>query len=454
MFRKLLIANRGEIALRVIRTCIEMGISTVAVYSDADEESLHVKYADEAVNIGKPLAKRSYLDREKIIRIAKETGAEAIHPGYGFLAEDEAFTKLCEVHNIKFIGPSAVSQRMAGNKIEARRVAKGVGVPVIPGSEEAVSLESAIEVARKIGYPVIIKASGGGGGRGMRVAHNEPELKESLRMARGEASAAFGTPDLYVERYMSQPRHIEFQILADEFGNYVHLGERECSIQKRYQKLIEESPSPIVDEQFRSEMGNAAIEVMKAVGYSNAGTVEFLVDKERKFFFNEINSRLQVEHPVTEMVTGLDLVGLQISIAAGEVLDITQDDLRLNGSSIECRINAEDPENNFMPSPGVIEKLHLPGGFGVRVDTHIYEGYTVPPFYDSLLGKLVVWGGERNIAIRRMLRALREFEIKGPPVTIPFYREILRDKEFIDGNVDTGYLDRVYKNIYLHTFDN
>ncbi|MBN2568508.1 MAG: acetyl-CoA carboxylase biotin carboxylase subunit [Deltaproteobacteria bacterium] len=447
MFKSILIVNRGEIALRIIRTCVEMGIRTVAVYSDADRESLHVTYADEAMNIGKPLAKKSYLDREKIVSVAKKTGAEAIHPGYGFLAEDEVFTRMCEENDIKFIGPSSESQRKAGNKIEARKAAKRAGVPILPGSEGAVSLEDAIKVTEEIGYPVIIKASGGGGGRGMRVAHNEIQLKEFLLMAKGEASAAFGNPDLYIERYITEPRHIEFQIIADEFGNYVHLGERECSVQKRYQKLIEESPSPVMDEQLREEMGNAAIEVMKAVGYFNAGTVEFLVDKKKNFYVNEINSRLQVEHPVTEMVTGLDLVHLQIVIASGEKLNIAQENIGLNGWSIECRINAEDPEEDFMPSPGVIEKLRLPGGFGVRLDTHIYEGYTVPPFYDSLLGKLVVWGGERNIAIRRMSRALAEFEIEGLPVTIPFHEKVLRDKDFINDDIDTHYLERVYKKM-------
>ena len=441
MFRKILVANRGEIALRVIRTCKEMDVKTVAVYSDADKDSLHVKYADEAVNIGKPVARKSYLNREKIIEVAKTTGANAIHPGYGFLAEDEAFTRACEDSGVKFIGPSSKSQREAGSKIEARRKAREVGVPVSPGSEGAVSVEEASEVAREIGYPVIIKASGGGGGRGMRIAGDAKELDKFFRMAKGEASAAFGDSNLYIEKYLTEPRHIEFQILADEFGNYINMGERECSIQKRYQKLIEESPSTVVDEQLRKKMGDAAIKVMSSIGYFNAGTVEFLVDKDKNFYFNEINSRLQVEHPVTEMVTGIDLVRQQLVIANGDRMEVEQDDVRPNGWSIECRINAEDPDEDFVPSPGVIKNLLLPGGFGVRVDTHIYENYEIPPFYDSLLGKLIVWGGNREIAIKRMQRALAEFRIEGVKVTLPFYREVFQDRDFIEGSINTHFLE-------------
>ena len=441
MFRKILVANRGEIALRIIRTCKEMDVKTVAVYSDADKDSLHVKYADEAVNIGKPLARKSYLNREKIIEVAKTTGAEAIHPGYGLLAEDDVFTQACEDDGIKFIGPSSETQRKAGDKIEARREAREIGIPISPGSEGAVSVEEAVEIAKEIGYPVIIKASGGGGGRGMRIANDATELDEFLRMAKGEASAAFGNADLYIEKYITEPRHIEFQILADEFGNYIHMGERECSIQKRYQKLIEESPSTVVDEQLRKQMGDAAIKIMSSVGYFNAGTVEFLVDKDKNFYFNEINSRLQVEHPVTEMVTGIDLVRQQLIIANGDGMEVEQGDVRPNGWSIECRINAEDPDEDFVPSPGVIKNLLLPGGFGVRVDTHIYENYEIPPFYDSLLGKLIVWGENREIAIKRMQRALAEFRIEGVKVTVPFYREVFQDRDFINGNINTHFLE-------------
>ena len=440
MFSKVLIANRGEIALRVIRACKEMDVKTVAIYSDADKDSLHAKYADEAVNIGKPVARKSYLNIEKIIEVAKETRAEAIHPGYGFLAENSSFVQACEANNIKFIGPSSESQRLAGDKIESRRIAVKVGVPISPGSDGAVLAEEAIPIAGEIGYPVIIKASGGGGGKGMRIANNKEELENFLRLSRGEASAAFGNPDLYIEKYLVEPRHIEFQILADEFGHYIHLGERECSIQRRYQKLIEESPSPIMDEQLRKRMGDAAIRVMRSVGYFNAGTVEFLVDKDRKFYFNEINARLQVEHPVTEMVTGVDLLRQQLIIAAGGRLKLSQDEIQQDGWSIECRINADDPDNGFMPNPGVIKQIIFPGGPGVRMDTHLYSNYEIPPFYDSLVGKLVVWAEDRNMAIKRMRRALSEFYIEGPKSTIPFHQKVMQDEDFIKGNINTHFI--------------
>jgi acetyl-CoA carboxylase biotin carboxylase subunit len=441
MFKKVLIANRGEIACRVIRCCKDMGIKTVAVYSDADRDALHVKYAGESVNIGKPLPKKSYLNKEKIIEAAIETGADAIHPGYGFLAENELFTTMCIDAGIKFIGPSPDAQRKAGDKIEARRRAKKAGVPVLPGSDGVVSQEEASVLAKQIGCPLIIKASGGGGGRGMRIVRDARELEECLKTARGEAIASCGNPDLYIEKFITCARHIEIQILADEYGNYVHLGERECSIQKRHQKLIEESPSPVVDEQLRKEIGAAAIKVMESVGYYNAGTVEFLLDKDNNYSFNEINSRLQVEHPVTEMVTGIDLVRQQILIANGGRLEFGQKDIQLNGWSMECRINAEDPKEGFAPSPGQIKKLILPGGFGVRVDTHIYEGYEIPPFYDSLLGKLIVWAENREAAIRRMQRSLDELQIEGVKVTTPFHKAALQHKKFLDGNIHTGFLD-------------
>ena len=443
MFKKILIANRGEIALRIIRTCREMGIRTVAVYSDADGECLHVRYADEAVNIGEPLSRKSYLNVENIIQAAKKTGAEAVHPGYGFLAENGSFAQACVDTNLAFIGPCPEAIAAAGNKSRARKTLSELGIPVIPGSEGSIcSSEEASDLARRLGYPVIIKASGGGGGRGMRVIHAEAQLAEGLEIASGEARAAFGNPDLYIEKYIENPRHIEIQILGDKHGNYVHLGERECSIQKRYQKLIEESPSPFVDQALRKKLGDTAILVARSIGYNNAGTMEFLVDRQKNFYFMEVNARIQVEHPVTEMVTGIDLVEQQILIAANGRLELEQEDINLNGWSMECRINAEDPDNSFMPSPGVVRGLILPGGPGVRIDTHIYEGYEIPPFYDSLIGKLVVWGGDRSMAIRRMQRALSEFQIGGIANTVPFHRKVFEDRDFVQGNFDTHFLEK------------
>jgi len=444
VFNKILIANRGEIAVRVIRACREMGIKTVAVFSDADTEALHVKYADEAVNIGPPLSRKSYLNIDNILRAAQETGAEAVHPGYGFLSENESFARACAENNLVFIGPTADCIAGAGNKSAARKTLIDLGVPVIPGSEDIISSpQQAFEIAENVGYPVILKASGGGGGRGMRIAHGREELSEAIAVASGEARAAFGNPDLYLEKYIEKPRHIEIQILADQFGNVVHLGERECSIQMRYQKLIEESPSPFVDDDLRKKLGEIAILVARSIGYTNAGTMEFLVDKHKNYYFMEINARVQVEHPVTELVTGIDIVRQQIVIAAGGRLDFKQDDIRLNGWSIECRINAADPEDNFMPSPGKIEDLVLPGGPGVRMDTHIYNNYEISPFYDSLIGKLVVWGKDRPMAIRRMQRALDEFQIEGIKVTVPFYKKVFKDKDFIAGEIDTHFLQRM-----------
>jgi acetyl-CoA carboxylase, biotin carboxylase subunit len=443
MFDRILVANRGEIALRIIRACKEMGISSVAVFSDADAESLHVKHADESVNIGKPLSKRSYLNHEIIIAAARQTNAEAVHPGYGFLAESESFARACRESGLVFIGPSSETIARAGDKSAAREEVRKLGVPVIPGSRQVIgSLAESLEPAREIGYPVMIKAAGGGGGRGIRIVLDESGLEEGLRIASAEAGAAFGNPDVYLEKFLERPRHIEIQIIGDSQGNFVHLGERECSIQKRYQKLIEESPSPFVDQELRARMGETAIKVARATGYVNAGTVEFLVDENKNFYFMELNSRIQVEHPVTEMVTGTDLVREQIRVAAGERLEFTQNDITSNGWSIECRINAEDPDDNFSPCPGTITRLVLPSGPGVRLETHIYEGYEVPPFYDSLICKLVVWGKDRGMAIQRMERALSGFHVEGIKVTVPFHQDLFRDEEFISGMIDTRFVER------------
>ena len=447
MFKKILIANRGEIALRIIRTCKEMGIKTVAVYSTADKDSLHVRFADEAVCIGPPPSNESYLEIPKIIAAAQITNADAIHPGYGFLAENAKFSEICKKHDIKFIGPSAESIAIAGNKSAARKTLIDLGVQVIPGGEGVISSEDeAMNLAERVGYPVIIKASGGGGGRGMRIINDASEMLDGLRIASGEARAAFGNPDLYLEKYIEKPRHIEIQILGDNHGNYVYLGERECSIQKRYQKLIEESPSPFIDETLRKRMGQTAILVARAIGYTNAGTMEFLVDRQKNFYFMEVNSRIQVEHPVTEMVTGIDLVQQQIMIAAGAELMFSQDDIFRNGWAIECRINAEDPDAEFMPSPGIVKGLILPNGPAVRVDTHIYEGYEVPPFYDSLICKLIVWGKDRNMAIKRMQRALSEFHVDGIKTTVPFHEKVFQNSRFIEGKINTHFLESIGSN--------
>lgn len=443
--KKILIANRGEIAVRIIRACREMGIKTVAVFSDADADALHVKHADEAVNIGPALSRKSYLNVDRIIEAATDKKADAIHPGYGFLSENAAFAQACVDNNRLFIGPSAACIAAAGDKSAARKTLMGLGIPIIPGSEDILaSPQAALEVAASVGYPVILKASGGGGGRGMRIAYDKEELLDGFAVASAEARAAFGDPDLYLEKYIEKPRHIEIQIMGDRFGNYVYLGERECSIQMRYQKLIEESPSPFVDEVLRNKLGETAIQVARSVGYSNAGTMEFLVDKNKNFYFMEINARLQVEHPVTELVTGIDIVQQQILLAAGKKLSIVQDDIRLNGWSMECRINAADPANNFMPSPGEIANLILPVGPGVRVDTHIFNRYEISPFYDSLIAKLVVWAEDRQMAIKRMQKALSEFRIEGIKCTVPLHQRVFQDKDFIQGDIDTHFLERLF----------
>ena len=442
-FNKLLIANRGEIAVRIIRACREMGIKTVAVFSDADKDALHVKYADEAVNIGPALSRKSYLNMDNIIKAATQTKADAVHPGYGFLSENAAFAKACVDAKLTFIGPTAECMAASGNKSAARKTLMALGISIIPGSDDIItSPQEAFEVAADVGYPVILKASGGGGGRGMRIANDNDELADAFAVASGEARAACGNPDLYLEKYIQKPRHIEIQIIGDHFGNYIHLGERECSIQMRYQKLIEESPSPFVDDALRNKLGETAIQVARSVGYTNAGTMEFLVDKNRNFYFMEINARVQVEHPITELVTGLDIVQQQILLAQGEELTLSQDEIRLNGWSMECRINAADPADNFMPSPGEIKNLILPGGPGVRVDTHIFNQYEISPFYDSLIGKLVVWAPDRDMAIKRMQRALSEFQIEGIKVTVPFHQTVFQDEDFIRGDIDTHFLEK------------
>jgi len=443
MFKKILIANRGEIALRIVRACKELSIKTVAVYSEADENCLHLKLADEKVCIGPPVSAKSYLKIENIIKAAKDTNAEAIHPGYGYLAERGDFATECEKAGLVFIGPSPENLKLAGDKISAKEIMKKAGIPVIPSSDGSVeTVEEGEEISKKIGYPIMIKASGGGGGRGIRICENEEELHEEFPVAKMESRASFGNDEVYIEKCIVEPRHIEFQVLADKYGNAIHLGERECSIQRRYQKLIEESPSPMVTTGLREKMGAAAITAAKAVKYVNAGTVEFLVDHNEDFYFMEINSRIQVEHPVTEMVTGVDLIKEQIRIASGDRLEYTYDDLICRGWAIECRINAEDPENSFIPSPGTIEEYSPPGGFGVRLDTHLYQGYKLPIYYDSLIAKLIVFSMTRKDAINIMKRALEEFTVNPIKTTIPLYIKIMDDPSFQDGKFNTGYIGK------------
>ena len=440
MFNKVLIANRGEIALRIIRVCKQFGIKTVAVYSQADIDSLHVRFADEAVCIGPPPGKESYLKIPRIIAAAEITNADAIHPGYGFLAENASFAEICASSGIKFIGPSAEMIAAMGDKALAKDTMKKAGVPVIPGSEGVVkSAGEAIEIASSIGFPVIIKAVAGGGGRGMRIVREAAEMEQSLQTAQHEAEQAFGDAGVYIEKFVEQPHHIEIQVFGDQYNNAIHFGERDCSVQRRHQKLIEESPSPFIDDALREKMGEAAIKGCKAVGYENAGTIEFLVDKDRNFYFMEMNTRIQVEHPVTEQVTGHDLVKLQLQVAAGERLPRKK--IVHRGHAIECRINAEDPEHNFRPSPGTITDFHMPGGFGVRVDTHSYAGYRVPPYYDSLIAKLIVFAQTRDGAVSKMLSALDEFTIEGIKTTIPFHRQVMQDDRFARGTFDTSFLE-------------
>ena len=446
MFSKILIANRGEIALRIIRACKELGISTVAVYSEADRDSLHVRFADEAVCIGKASSMESYLNIPAIISAAEITDVEAIHPGYGFLSENAHFAEICESCKIQFIGPTPETIRMMGDKITAKETARKAGVPLTPGGKGIIkSPEEALEVAKQIKYPVIIKATAGGGGKGMRICHNDVTLVNSLKMAQAEAEANFKNPNVYIERYVNDPRHVEFQILADYHGNIIHLGERDCSVQRRHQKLIEESPSPALSEKLRRKMGEAAVKCAKAANYRGVGTVEFLLDKGEEFFFMEMNTRIQVEHPVTEMVTGLDLIKEQIKAACGLKLKIKQEDVRLQGHAIECRINAEDPDNNFIPCPGKIEQLNLPGGPGVRVDTHIYSGYKISPYYDSMIAKLIVYGANRPEAIRIMRRALDEFYISPIKTTVPLQMQIMNDPAFVRGDISTHFLEKMAK---------
>jgi acetyl-CoA carboxylase biotin carboxylase subunit len=445
VFKKILVANRGEIALRVIRACKEMGIKTVAVHSTADANSLHVRFADESVCIGPPKSSDSYLHVPSIISAAEITDAEAIHPGYGFLAENSSFAEVCNSTGIRFIGPSPESIKLMGDKAKAREMAVKAGVPVLPGSNGVVTEESsAIEIARELGFPVIVKAAAGGGGKGMRVVMDEAGFANAFVMAQAEALAAFSNADVYIEKYILKPRHIEIQIMADEKGNAVYLGERECSIQRRHQKLIEEAPSVIVEEGLRRQMGEMAVAIARSVRYRNAGTIEFLMDEDRKFYFMEMNTRIQVEHPVTELVTGIDLVKEQIRVAAGEPLSFSQKDVRINGHSIECRINAEDPEK-FTPSPGTITAFNPPGGLGVRVETAAYTQYVIPPYYDSMIAKLVVHASNREEAIARMQRALDEFIIEGVKTTIPMHKKILNDPDFQKGDISTKFMER-YNN--------
>ena len=446
MFSKILIANRGEVALRVIRACKELGIRTVAVYSQPDINSLHVKFADEAICIGSAAAANSYLNIPSIISAAEITDVEAIHPGYGFLAEDAHFAEICDSCKIKFIGPTPQNIRLMGDKMAAKDSAKKAGVPTIPGSKAVVKTkEEALKVAKEMRYPVIVKAAAGGGGKGMRVCHNDVRLISALLTAQREAEAAFGNPDVYIEKYIEKPRHVEIQILGDKYGHVIHLGERDCTIQRRHQKLIEETPSPALDSKLRKKMSEAAVKCAKSIGYVNAGTVEFLLDEDGSYYFMEMNTRIQVEHPITEAVTGIDLVKEQMRIACGEKIDHKQDDIKFNGCAIECRINAEDPDNDFMPSPGKILTFNAPGGRGVRLDTHVYQGYEISPYYDSMIGKLIVHGKDRTEAISICKRALEEFVVEPIKTTIPFHKRVMASSAFIRGRFSTDFVERLFE---------
>ncbi|RTZ96062.1 MAG: acetyl-CoA carboxylase biotin carboxylase subunit [Candidatus Neomarinimicrobiota bacterium] len=448
MYKKILIANRGEIALRIIRACHELGIKTVAVYSTADEYSLHVKFSDEAVCIGPPPSNESYLNIPRILAAAEITHADAIHPGYGFLAENAEFSRICQDNGFVFIGPTAEIINAMGNKSEAKKIMKSCGVPVIPGSNDVLNdVGEARNLAEKVGYPVMIKASAGGGGRGIRLVKSQDELESAFGSAQAEAKSAFNNGDLYLEKFVENSRHIEVQILADSSGNTVHLGERECTIQRRHQKLIEESPSVIVDSDLRKKLGTSAINAAKTVKYVGVGTVEFLVDKNLNYYFMEMNTRIQVEHPVTEMVSGVDLIKQQIRMHVGKSFPSFLEKFQLRGHAIECRINAEDPANDFVPSPMEITSFHMPGGKGVRVDSHAYAGYQIPTYYDSMIGKLIVFSSSRERAIIRMERALEECIIEGPKTTIPFHQAIMRDEQFISGNFDTSFLDNFHYSV-------
>ncbi|MDH4128938.1 MAG: acetyl-CoA carboxylase biotin carboxylase subunit [Spirochaetota bacterium] len=441
MIKKVLIANRGEIALRIIQACKELNIKTVAVHSTADEFSLHRRFADEDVCIGPPDSTKSYLHIPSIISAAEITGADAIHPGYGFLSENGKFSQICQENHINFIGPCKEVIDLMGDKSTARKTMEKAGVPIIPGSEILEGSSHGIKIAKEIGFPVIIKATAGGGGKGMRVVYSEAEFEHSLSLAQAEAEKAFQNPGVYIEKFFEAPRHIEIQILGDSKGNIIHLGERDCSIQRRHQKLIEESPSPILNHKIREKMGEIAVKGAKAVNYVGAGTIEFLMDSKNNFYFMEMNTRIQVEHPVTEFVTGIDLIKEQIRIADGGKLKIKQEDVVFRGHSIECRINAENPHKNFTPSTGKVKYYHIPGGFGVRVDSHLYAEYEIPPYYDSLLAKLIVWGRDRKEAINKMLRSLNEFIIEGVDTTIPFHKKVMTDDNFVKGEYSTHFIE-------------
>lgn len=445
MFRKVLIANRGEIAVRIIRACRELGIPTVAIYSQADANSLHVRLATEAYCIGPAQSAKSYLSIPAIISAAIVSGADAIHPGYGFMSERADFAEICAKHGIKFIGPTAEAMRKMGDKATARKTMIENNVPVTPGTGILQTPEEVKEFAHRVGYPIILKATAGGGGKGMRICRSDEEVDVNMSLCQSEAQNFFGNPDVYAEKFLENPRHIEVQILADQYGNVVHLGERDCSIQRRHQKLLEEAPSPAIDEATRKEMGAAAVRAAKAINYESAGTCEFLLDHDGKWYFMEMNTRIQVEHCVTEMISNVDLVREQIMVAAGEKLDFTQDDIMLRGHAIECRINAENPEKDFMPNPGTITGYVTPGGFGVRVDSHAYQDYAIPPYYDSMIGKLICWGRTRNEARRRMYRALKEYVITGVETTLPFHQAIIEDPVFMSGKFNTGFIEEFYE---------